>query len=60
MYYYTGDRQALLDYITSIPDGSIVLIAVYDTASPCGTACQEVLRLVGGTGPVPAHRGKCL
>ena len=60
MYNHVGDRTAILDNITSIPDGSIVLMAVYDTASPCGTPCQEALRLVGGTGPAPAGRGKCL
>ena len=57
MYWNPGDPKLLLDYITSIPDGSIVLMAVYDTASPCGVPCQNALRLVGGTGPAPAGRG---
>ena len=60
MYSHPGHAQGIKNYITSIPDGSIVLMAVYDTAGPCGTPCQEALELVGGTGPAPAHRGKCL
>ena len=57
MYYNPGHSQGILNYITSMPDGTIVLIAVYDSANNCDDSCQEALRLVGGTGQLPAKRG---
>ena len=57
MYWHPGDSQGILNYITSIPDGTIVLMAVYDSANNCDDSCQEALRLVGGTGQPPEKRG---
>ena len=57
MYHYTIHRQYLLDYIISLPNGTIVLMAVLDSANNCDDSCQEALRLVGGTGQPPAKRG---
>ena len=41
------NEPLLLDHVRSIPEGSIVLMAVYDSADPCGNDCQISLGLVG-------------
>ena len=57
MYRETSHRQLLLDYIISVPNGTIVLMAFWDSANNCDDSCQEALGLVGGTGQPPAKRG---
>ena len=44
--------------MTSIPDGSIVLMAVFDAARPCGTDCRPALALVGATPQAIDRRGR--
>ena len=41
------NEPLLLDHVRSIPEGSIVLMAVYDSADPCHVDCQTSLGLVG-------------
>ena len=41
-------ESALLEHVNAIPNGNIVLMAVYDSANPCNTDCRESLDLVGG------------
>ena len=41
------NEPLLLDHMRSIPEGSIVLMAVFDSADPCGSDCQTSLGLVG-------------
>ena len=51
-------EEEMLNTVKSIPDGQIVMMAAHDTASPCGSSCQEALRLVGGQAQGLSFRGK--
>ena len=58
---YNGGKPAeaaLLNNVSSIPDGSIVLMAVFDAARPCGTDYRSSLDLVGVTPQAIARRGR--
>ena len=41
------NEHRLLEHVRSIPEGSIVLMAVFDSADTCGNDCQTSLGLVG-------------
>ena len=57
--HHSGTNEPrLLDHVRSIPDGSIVLMAVYDSANPCEDKCQAALGLVGATQQGFVVRGK--
>ena len=45
-----AQEAALLSYVNTIPDGSIVMVSAYDSANPCKADCQEALTSLGGTG----------
>ena len=58
---YNGGSSAeatLLSHVSSIPDGRIVLMAVFDAARPCGTHCRAALALVGATPQAIGRRGR--
>ena len=58
---YNGGNEAeaaLLSHLSSIPDDSIVMMAVFDAARPCGTDCRAALALVGATPQAISHRGR--
>ena len=57
-YGKRGSEPRLLEHLKSIPDGSIVLMAVYDSAKPCNLNCTTALHLVGGTEQGIGLRGK--
>ena len=50
-------EQALLNFVALQPNGSIVMMAVYDSANPCNSNCQRAMLLVGGTGQAIGFRG---
>ena len=41
-------ESALLEHVNAVPNGNIVLMAVYDSANPCRADCLESLDLVDG------------
>ena len=51
-------EAALLNHVNSIPDGSIVLMAVFDAARPCASDCRAALALVGATPQAIDRRGR--
>ena len=51
------NEHRLLEHIRSIPEGSIVLMAVYDSADRCHVDCQASLGLVGATQERFGYRG---
>ena len=58
---YSGGSSAeaaLLSHVSSIRDGSIVLMAVFDAVRPCGTDCRAALTLVGATPQAIGRRGR--
>ena len=48
----------MLNFINSLPNGLIVMMAAWDTGSVCRTGCQTAMELVGGSGIPNGHRGK--
>ena len=49
---FGGDPRAIamLNFIKSLPDGLIVVMAVLGTAHKCHTECRTAMALVGGSG----------
>ena len=58
MYMYQSASLDFLQYITSLPDGTIVLAAAYDSATNgCNSECTQGLQMIGESGQGVGFRG---
>ena len=56
----SSNEPALLAHVNATPDGRIVLMAVFDSGTPCGTDCQTSLGLIGATKQGLRNRGEAV
>ena len=60
LYHSSPNSVAMLNFINTLPDGLIVMMAAWDTGSVCRAGCQKAMELVGGSGIPNGHRGNFL